>query len=153
MNPILIDTNLLVYVFDQRDAVRQAAAIQVVGSLAKLGSGRLSAQCLSEFFSAVTRQKQNQAPILSLPDALTETEKLARAFTVYPVTQPVVLEALRGVRQYQFHFWDAQIWAAARLNQIPTVFSQDFQSGAVLEGVRFVDPLAAGFQLQPWVVE
>ncbi len=125
--------------------------MQVVGTLAKLGIGRLSAQCLSEFFSAATRRKTGQDAILSVAEAVNETEKLARAFAIYPVTRQVVLEALRGVRQYQLQFWDAQIWAAARLNQIPTIFREDFRAGVVFEGVRYVNPFTQGFQLQDWI--
>jgi predicted nucleic acid-binding protein len=58
-----------------------------------------------------------------------------------------VLEAVRGVNDYQFSFWDAQIWAAARLHTIPVVLSEDFNSGAVIEGVRFVDPFEQDFEL------
>lgn len=151
MEPILIDTNLLVYVYDRRDRVRQNVAAKVVGTLAKAGIGRLSAQCLSEFFSAATKRKTGGDPILSIADAVNETEKLARTFAIYPVTRQVVLEALRGVKQHQLQFWDAQIWAAARLNQISTIFSEDYQAGAILEGVRFVNPFAQGFQLQVWL--
>lgn len=39
------------------------------------------------------------------------------------------------------------IWAAARLNQIPVVLSEDFASGSTVEGVTFVDPFAEGFRL------
>jgi predicted nucleic acid-binding protein len=147
MEPILIDTNVLVYIYDRRDKKRQDRAIDVVGLLAKTNMGRLSAQCLSEFYNAATRQRSGQPLILTTNEAVVETEKLARAFSVYPVTQQVVLEALRGVQQYQFSLWDAQIWACARLNQIPAILSQDFQAGKSIEGVRFIDPFEAAFQL------
>jgi predicted nucleic acid-binding protein len=150
MEPILIDTNLLVYVFDRRDPSRQEIALHVVRSLVKTGLGRLSAQCLSEFFSATTRRKN---PILTYSDAMSQTEKLARAFVIFPVTQQVVIEALRGVKQYQFEFWDAQIWATARLNQTPILFNEDFNSGSTIEGVRFVNPFAENFQIQEWLAE
>ena len=41
--------------------------------------------------------------------------------------------------------------AAARLNQIPIVFSEDFQDGQVLEGVRFANPFAGTFVVDAWV--
>ncbi|MDP3186532.1 MAG: hypothetical protein Q8M58_14840 [Anaerolineales bacterium] len=41
--------------------------------------------------------------------------------------------------------------AAAWLNQIPIVFSEDFQDGQVLEGVRFVNPFAGTFDAEAWV--
>jgi predicted nucleic acid-binding protein len=63
----------------------------------------------------------------------------------------LVLEATRGVQDHLLPYWDAQIWATARLNQIPIVFSEDFNAGAVLGGVRFVNPFAGGFQIEEWV--
>ena len=122
----------------------------MVRSLAKTGLGGLSAQCLSEFFNATTRRKD---PILTTSEAINQTEKLAQAFVIFSVTQQVVLEALRGVKQHQFEFWDAQIWAAARLNQTPIVFSEDFNSGSVIESVRFVNPFAENFQIIEWLGE
>ena len=57
------------------------------------------------------------------------------------MTGAIVLEAIRGVKEYQLSFWDAQIWATAKLNQIPVVYSEDFNVGAIIEGVRFINPL------------
>ena len=48
--------------------------------------------------------------------------------------------AIRGVITDRLNFWDAQLWAAARLHQIPLLLTEDFQDGAVLEGVRFTNP-------------
>ncbi|MEH2242689.1 hypothetical protein [Nostoc sp.] len=41
---------------------------------------------------------------------------------------------------HHFGFWDAQIWATAQLNQIEEVYTEDFASGATVEGVRFTNP-------------
>jgi len=62
----------------------------------------------------------------------------------------VVLEAARGVRDHKMSFWDAQIWATARLNQITCILSEDFNTGSVVEGVRFVSPFAPGFLIADW---
>lgn len=56
------------------------------------------------------------------------------------ITDLIVLEAARGVRDHATSFWDAQVWATAKLNQIPVVLSEDFASGSVIEGVRFENP-------------
>ena len=63
----------------------------------------------------------------------------------------IILEAARGVETHHLSFWDAQIWATARLNQIPIVFSEDFNTGASLEGVRFINPFATDFQISDWI--
>ena len=44
-------------------------------------------------------------------------------------------------------YWDAQLWATARLNQVEVVLSEDFQDGRALDGVRFVNPFAPSFDL------
>lgn len=68
-----------------------------------------------------------------------------RAFPVVALTPAVVLEAVRGLRDHGFSYYDAQIWAVAKLNQVPVVLSEDFASGSTVEGVTFVDPFAEGF--------
>ncbi|XHR81940.1 MAG: hypothetical protein ACFKPT_27765 [Gloeotrichia echinulata GP01] len=60
---------------------------------------------------------------------------------VVDVTRLISLEAIRGVETHHFTFWDAQIWATARLNQIAEVYSEDFATGSVVEGVQFTNPL------------
>ena len=64
------------------------------------------------------------------------------------MTGAIVLEAIRGVHTYRMPYWDAQIWALAHLNQIPVVLSEDFGDGVSIEGVRFVNPFSAGFNLE-----
>jgi len=81
-----------------------------------------------------------------------------------PTKQPLAAETLNrlatlrlGVltpqvlRTYQMAYWDAQIWALARLHRIPLIFTEDFNIGAVIEGVRFVNPLEENFDLDGWL--
>lgn len=70
---------------------------------------------------------------------------------VLNLSGPVVLEAIRGVRDHQFHFWDAMVWATARLHQVWVVFTEDLPGCEVVEGVRFVNPFAGDFRLEEWV--
>src|SRR5574337_91943 len=144
----LIDTNILVYAVDPKSPEKQKRAIELLERLETTGSGRLSVQCLADFFSATARKLQ---PPLTAGEAAEQLESLVRAFPVLYLTPMIVLEAARGVRDRSLSYYDAQIWATARLNQIPVVFSEDFDDGSVIEGVRFVDPLADGFRLDTWV--
>jgi predicted nucleic acid-binding protein len=148
MPPVLIDTNVLVYAFDQNDVERQERALSLLEEVEREGAGILSVQALAEFFAASTRRLH---PPLSPAQALDHIDRLSRAFRVLPLTPQVVLEAGRGVRDHRLNYWDAQVWAVARLNQIVMVLSEDFSSGAVLEGVRFVNPFAPNFNLAPWI--
>ncbi len=67
---------------------------------------------------------------------------LTRVFKTVPVTAAVGAEALRGVRDHGKSFFDAQMWAAARLNEVPLLLTQDMAHGATLDGVTIVDPFA-----------
>ena len=145
---ILMDTNLLVYLYDQKHPERQAQSQRVLEQLELSRNGRLSVQSLAEFFSVATRKL---SPNLTAAEALHQIDLFLRLWPVFDLTPMVVLEAGRGVRDHHLSYYDAQIWAAARLNQAPLVFSEDFQDGRVLEGVRFVNPITPGFILETWL--
>jgi predicted nucleic acid-binding protein len=66
---------------------------------------------------------------------------------VLPVTPETVVAALRARDRWGLEFFDAQIWAAAALNGVSTVLSEDFAHGTELGGVSFVDPFAEEFDL------
>ncbi|MGD0112729.1 MAG: PIN domain-containing protein [Armatimonadota bacterium] len=140
----LVDANVLVYSVDRREHGKHECAAETLRLLQTEGMGGVSTQALAEFFSISTRR---------IPDPLTPTEAYERvvdlvdAFSVYGVTQAIVLEAARAARDHQMSYWDAQIWATAKLNQIPYVLSEDLQGWDRLEGIRFVNPLVKGFDL------
>jgi predicted nucleic acid-binding protein len=147
MTLILIDTNILVYVYDFNTPVKQAQARRVLDRLEFTHSGRLSVQCLSEFINTSIHRLH---PPLDVAAALSQVNIFTRMYPVFDLTPLIVMEAARAVRDYSLAYYDAQIWATARLNQISTIFSEDFQDGQVLEGVQFVNPFSAGFVMEAW---
>ena len=144
---ILIDTNVLVYASDPAEIPRQDQALRTLKYLETARIGRLSAQCLAEFVHVTTRPRR---PLYTRAEALQQVEYLLRAYPVFDLTPLVVLEAARGARDHGLPYYDAQIWATARLNQVTVVFSEDFSHDQVLEGVRFINPFAADFRLEDW---
>jgi predicted nucleic acid-binding protein len=147
MDEVLIDTNILVYAHDPAEAVKRDRAIEVLDALTESGLGRVSAQIVGEFIAATTKGRR---PILTLDRAAAQASMVCDAFPVFDLTRFIVLEAARGVRQHQLSDYDAQIWATARMNQVPTIFTEDFESGRRIEGVQFLDPLRPEFDLSPW---
>lgn len=145
---LFVDTNVLVYAYDRSEVEKMAEARETLGALASTRAGVISPQVLAEFFNTVTRKID--AP-LSIGEGQTRVQNFVRTWHVVDMTGATVLEAVRGVQSYQFSFWDAQIWAAAKLNQIPVVLSEDFNTGALIEGVRFVNPFDPGFDLDEWI--
>ncbi len=135
---VFCDTNILVYLYDSKDLQKQAAAKLTFVDLVQSKSAVISPQVLAEFYSATTRKSRS---LLTPEEAGDRIHMFNSLCEVVPLTGMISLEAVRGVQTYKFSFWDAQIWATAKLNQIPTVLSEDFNVGAEIEGVRFLNPL------------
>jgi len=148
MPSILIDTNILVYSCDPSEFPRQDRALEILENTAILQAGCVSVQNLAEFMNVTTRSLN---PILTPQEALNQVKRLIQSFRVYDLTSAVVMEAGRAKRDFKLAYYDAQIWATAKLNQIPIVFSEDFNHGQVLEGVRFVNPFVKAFVLEDWL--
>ncbi len=134
---VLIDTNVLVYAYDVSEPEKQRRALDVLRGLAERETGVVSTQIMAEMFVVLTRKLSSP---LSAEQAVRSLERHMRTWQVVSVTDFIVLEAARGVRDHAMSFWDAQVWATAKLNQIPVVLSEDFASGSVIEGVQFESP-------------
>ncbi len=133
----LLDTNVLIYGQDVVDAKKHERAIDLMGVWAQSGQGALSAQVLGEYICVVSRKLTH---VLDVWTAMEQVKRFAQFFTVYDNTLDVVLEAARGMETHGFSYYDAQIWAVAKLNGIPLVLSEDFTHGCEVEGVRFENP-------------
>ncbi len=133
----LVDTNILVYCYDRSEPSKQGQAREILAQLVARRAGVLTTQILAEFFWAATRRLQER---MSVEEAATRLENYIRSWTVVQITPAILLEAARCAVRYGLPFWDAQIWATAKLNQIPCVLSEDFQHGRRIEGVEFLNP-------------
>jgi len=144
----LLDTNILVYSIDEGEPAKRDRALGVLGRVGQPRedgpSGSLPAQALAEFSRVALNRLQ--PPILP-DDVYHHVSLYERVFPVFALTPAVVLEAVRAVRDHGFAYYDAQIWAVAKLNQIPVVLSEDFAAGSTVEGVRFSNPFAPSFVL------
>lgn len=134
---MLLDTNVLVYAYDLAAGDKQAQAVETLDRCAKNRQTAISSQILGEFAFVVSRKLQH--PIKGEQLMLT-VDRLSRSFWVLPITPFIVREAVRGMEQYQLSFWDAQIWATARLNQIGKVLTEDLPGRPYIEGVQYVNP-------------
>lgn len=141
---VLLDSNVLLYAVDSAEPVKSAQARRILDSLESSGVASLCAQVLGEYCSVALRKFRHLIPP---ENVVPQAEAWARTFPVRNTTLRVVLEALRGTVRYQMPYYDAQIWAVARVHHIPLVLSEDFTDGASIEGVRFANPFAEGFDL------
>jgi predicted nucleic acid-binding protein len=144
LSAFLVDTNVLVYAYDPSDGGKRERAVAVLKRLGASQLGALSPQILGEFFVTVT--KRIPSP-LTAAEAERSLTNYVRSWTVYDLTSAIVLEAVRGLQRHSLSYRDALVWSTAKLNRLPYVLSEDFTDGALLEGVRFLNPFAETFDL------
>lgn len=142
---ILVDTNVLVYAYDRAERERQRVALAALDRLYKAGRGAFSTQVLGEFYSVVTRKLNEPLPP---SEARAHIENYLASWPVLPLTPLVIYEALRGATEHQLSYFDAQLWAVARLNQLTTILSEDFSDGSIVDGVQFLNPFTANLDIE-----
>lgn len=140
----LVDTNVLVYRFDQRDHGKQQRAHELLRAGVVDGTLVLAHQSLVEFYAAVVRPRQDLrgAPLLSPEEARIEVETFTAQFRVVYPNREVVQTALRGAAMYGLSWFDAHLWAHAEVYGVAEILSEDFSHGRHYGTVRVVNPFA-----------
>jgi predicted nucleic acid-binding protein len=133
----LLDTNILVYAHDSSELRKQRVAQGILDEARARGSVAICAQVLGEYLSVVAGKF---AHVLDVETAASQVHRFSQVLEVHETDFDVVMEASRGARVYGLPYYDAQIWAVARLHHIPVVISEDFADGTEVEGVRFENP-------------
>jgi predicted nucleic acid-binding protein len=137
----MVDTNIVVYAQDRRDAVKHAIASELLERLSERGQLVLSAQVFNEFCSVMMKPGR---PGRLGPDQLAEiVRELEATGEVVPITPSLTSRALGGMTRHGLSFWDALIWAAAAENGVPVLYTEDYQHGREIEGVRIINPFLA----------
>ena len=140
---VFLDTNVFLYSVDRSEPEKQERAIAVIDRLTELRSGVASAQVVAETISASRRLR---APITQ-HELDRVVDSMGLTFGVLPINAAVVSEALRCWRRYSISYWDAQIWAAARIGGVDVIVSEDCLMPE-LEGARYVNPFTEGFSIE-----
>ena len=135
----LVDTNVLVYRFDDRFPEKQKIAIEILRRGIVEDSVRVPHQAIVEFVAAVTRRIRGHV-ILRQADALREAEEFLRQFTVLYPNEGIVRQAVRGCATYQLNWFDAHMWSYAEHYGLATIISEDLQDGRLYGTVRVVNP-------------
>jgi predicted nucleic acid-binding protein len=133
--PAFLDTNVLVYAFDEGEPAKREVARDLVEEHLMGDDGMLSVQVLREFYSATRK------PSYPLPDEeAAEAVRYLAAFS--PISEDVgmVLGAVRRSRELVLSFWDALIVEAALKGGADRLLTEDLQHGQVIEGLRVENP-------------
>lgn len=140
MRRSFFDTNMLVYLFDNRDPEKKIRAQQVFAQESERGRAVLSTQVLQEFYWAVTRKLASP-----LPEEV--AEERVRDFCELPLVRvdaPMILAAIARSRSQSFTFWDALIVEAALRVGAGHLLTEDLQHGQRIGGLVVENPFREG---------
>jgi predicted nucleic acid-binding protein len=136
---VFVDTNVLLYAVDPRDAGKQAAAQSWLRRCWADDCGRLSTQVLHELYANLRRI----APRLDV-DAARGMVRRYRAWRPWLVDAETVDAAWDVQDRYGLHYWDALMVASAQHQGCAYFLSEDLQHEQVLDNVRVIDPFRVG---------
>lgn len=137
MTAALVDTNIAVYAYDPAEPQKRLRSQNLLRELSQSENLFLSVQVLNEFAAVLLRRTRGGKMDV---DILETTRELSSLGTVLPLAATMTWLALQAVEEHSMSFWDALIWATAKVQGLARVYSEDFQHGRTLEGVQFINP-------------
>jgi predicted nucleic acid-binding protein len=129
-----LDTNVLVYAFDESEPAKRARALALLEDEAL--DIVLSAQVLNEFYWMVTRKL---TPAVSAIVAQEVVRELALG-RVVPIDASLVEEAIALSRRHRLSLWDAGIVVAAQRSGCRELLTEDLTNGQAFGSVTVRDP-------------
>ena len=132
-----LDTNVFAYSFDPGAKSKMRTSDRLIQNGIHTGRGLISYQVVQEFFNVAF--KQFPVP-LTVAEAQAYFISVLRPMLGVMFSAAVVLRAL-GIREKHLIPWyDALILAAAIEGDCDTLYTEDFQHGMRIEGVRIQNP-------------
>ena len=130
-----LDTNVLVYAYDERDPQKQHRARQLLqGGIA--GRVVISTQVLAEFAAIMLHKVSPPATADAVIEAL---DALASIRLTIPDAE-LIRRAVEARSSYGVHFYDGMIIAAAERAGCARIWSEDFNEGQKYFGVTVANP-------------
>lgn len=129
-----IDSSILVYAEASDEPVKQSVALALLRRLKLGGSGIISTQVLQEYASVALRNMRLDA------SHVRKQLSAHQQFEVVQVTPAIIHGALDLHQTRSLSFYDALIVQAASIAGCDTLYSEDLNTGEIINGVRIVNP-------------
>lgn len=137
MNAIsFFDINILLYMYNELDPVKQARARALFHEHAAEGRIALSTQVVQEFYAVGSRK-------LGLPRPLLRAAvELLLTLPVVTVDSEHIVAAIETSERSRISFWDALILAAAAAGGAAVLYTEDLNHGQRYGAVEARNPFA-----------
>jgi predicted nucleic acid-binding protein len=132
-----LDTNVFVYLFDTTAPAKAKKAARLVRDAVDTGKGIVSYQVVQEFFNVALRRFAHP---MSGAEAEQYLITVFRPLLAVHSSPALYVEALRIAGKHRFAWYDSIIVASALESQCDTLYSEDFQHGRQIEGLRMENP-------------
>ena len=132
-----LDSNILIYTFDDVALEKQRLAQELVKKALKDGSGVISYQVIQEVLNVLTRKLTFSMDVGDATRYLATT--LEPLWSVQP-SADLFRTGLALQARYAFGFYDSLIIAAALSAGCTRLYSEDLQHGQRIEGLAIEDP-------------
>ena len=139
-NAALVDSNIIIYSYDEDEPAKQAVAVALIRELADNDALVFSVQSFNEFYNIARRERGGLG--LSHENILVILNELSEICVLLELTPRIIFRAYEAIGRYGFSLWDALIWAVAKENRVDIIYTEDAQSAEVIEGVRYINPFA-----------
>ncbi len=123
MSKIALDTNILVYLYDENFVAKRTVADDLIAA-----NPNIPAQVVSEFLNVSKRLLH-----ISKIDLIKKCNQVFRNCTILPTTQITLNKAEELIIRYDFQIFDAIIIATALQANCTTLYSEDMHHGVVVD--------------------
>ena len=139
---VFVDTNVLLYAQDPRDAVKQDAAVQWLSWCWRSQCGGVSTQVLNELYANLRRI----APTLDAEKARAIVRRY-RGWKNWTVDDSTVDLAWLLQDRFALSYWDSLMVAAAQQMGGTYLLTEDLQHEQRFDNVQVINPFKCGIEL------
>jgi predicted nucleic acid-binding protein len=132
-----LDANVFVYVFDPTAPAKSKQAARLVRNAVDTGKGIVCYQVVQEFFNVAFRRFAHP---MSVAEAEQYLVTVFRPLLAAHSSPALYVEALRIAGKHRLAWYDSIIVASALEGRCETLYSEDFQNGREIEGLRIENP-------------
>lgn len=137
---VFVDTNLLVYAYDDSSAVKRATVLTLFHRIFRSGLGVISTQVLQELAVCLRRRVSRPLSPVEIRKIITELQQEWEVFVNGP---EAVLRALDLEDRFQLSFWDSLIMQAAQASFATILYTEDLNHGQTYGSVQVLNPFKA----------
>ena len=136
----LIDTNILVYAFDNTEKIKQRVALEILNECfdgEKIYA--LSSQNLAEFFVVITKKIGAPIPIENAKNIILKIIEF-NGFKKLNYDQGTIIKSMSLLERLNLKFWDSLIIATMLENSVFNIYTENEKDFNKVKNINVINP-------------